>query len=150
MELCLKKCLKSCSLGAMGTPLQRGSAFVWGLAGLPWRQESLPEEAWPQVQVRKEEIKMDAATVTWQREGGGVWSLTGPCLKKVPRLNLNIWQRPDPAHPQETIHLLNYGHLCRNLQNTLRETDIASLKHSHQTDNKHLHQKKHSDFFSFS
>lgn len=33
-------------------------------------------------------------TVTWHR-GEGFWSLTGPRLKKVPRLNLNTTQRAE-------------------------------------------------------
>lgn len=39
------------------------------------------------------------ARVTSQR-GEGFSSLTGPRLKKVPRLNLNTTQRADPPSPQ--------------------------------------------------
>lgn len=57
----------------MGTPSQRGSAFVRGQQSCHGDREP-PQEAWPQVQARNEETKWMLATVTWQRgEGFGLY-----------------------------------------------------------------------------
>lgn len=56
-------------------------------------------EAWPQVQTRKRGDKKDARYGNLGNGEKGVRSLTGPRLKKVPRLNLNTTQRAAPRLP---------------------------------------------------
>lgn len=85
-----------------GPPSQRGSAFVKGGQSCHGdRKASLIKKVWPQVQTRNEETKWMLATVNLAKRRGGVRSLTGPRLKKVPRLNLNTTQRAVLPSPQK-------------------------------------------------
>lgn len=86
----------------MGTASQRGSAFVRG-------QQSCHGD-------RRDPTKRGVATGTSQERGDkmdarysnlakrrGVRPLTGPRLKKVPRLNLNTTQRAGPPRPRKQL-----------------------------------------------
>lgn len=88
----------------MGTPSQRGSAFVRGQQSCHGdrRAPSPPPRGVATGTNQEPGAKMDAhcSVLAERRE---VRSLTGPRLKKVPRLNLNTMQRARPPRPQNSV-----------------------------------------------
>lgn len=97
-------------MNAMGfhwTTSQRGSAFVRGSAESCQGDRRAPRGVATGTNQERGD-KMVAHNGSLVR-GEGFWSLTGPCLKKVPRLDLDTSQRADPPSPQQNcLYLQNY------------------------------------------